>query len=92
MLEIWKVVIVAFISFVLGAAAGIAAARWWFIKQFKKIEKKYQQSVRQTYQDMGNFFGRKMSEEALNKITTQIEGETEKKKTSPKKPKPKKKK
>jgi hypothetical protein len=75
-----------------GGILGFFFARWWFLRQFKKIEKKYQQSVPQTYREIGKFFGRKMKEEDLNRITAQIEGEAEKKKISPKKPKPKKKK
>jgi uncharacterized protein YneF (UPF0154 family) len=77
---------------IVGVILGFLFARWLFLKQKKEIEKKYQQSVRQTYQEMGSFFGRKMKEEDLNRITAQIGGETEKKETNPKKPKPKKKK
>ena len=41
---------------------------------------------------MGSLFGRKMKEEDLNRLTNQLEAETEKKKASSKKSKPKRKK
>ena len=41
---------------------------------------------------MGNFFGRKMKEEDLNRITAQLEEKTKANKTAPKKPKTNKKK
>ena len=83
-----QLVIATLVSLIIGGILGFFFGRWWFLRQLKEIEKNYQKSVRQTYQDMGSFFGRKLKGEDLNKITTQLKEGTEK----PKKPKPKRKK
>ena len=85
---LWNTVqlfIVALAALVVGVILGFLFGNWWFRRQLKEIEKNYQKSVRKTYQEMGSFFGRKMKEEDLNRITAQIGGETEKKKIKPKK-------
>ncbi|KLL02115.1 MAG: hypothetical protein MRERC_4c069 [Mycoplasmataceae bacterium RC_NB112A] len=75
------------ISLTIGAIAGFLFARWFFGKQLQEIEKNYQNSVRKSYQEMGNLFGRKMKEEDLNRITNQLEERNKSEKTSPKKTK-----
>lgn len=94
MWNIGHLVLVAAIFLVVGGILGAMIMRQVLRKQLQKIEEDYQKSVRKTYQEMGNFFGRKMREEDLNRITTQLEGEitSQTKKSNSKKPKPKKKK
>lgn len=68
------------VSLLVGAIAGFYFARWLLGKKLQEIEKNYQESVRKSYQEMGSFFGRKIKEEDLNRITTQMKEETKKEK------------
>ena len=77
-LDASQTILVVCVSLILGAILGFFIARWRFVKQLQEVEKNYQKSVRKTYQLMGASLGRKMKEEELNKITTQLKEETEK--------------